>query len=186
MDFISISLIAIALALDCFSVALCVGTMTGEKDFRFYFRLAFHFGFFQGGMALLGYLAGSAFVDLIAPVDHWIAFGLLAYVGVSMIRDGANPALAKPDVCPSRGMKLIVLSLATSIDSLAVGLSFALVDQSIGWPSLIIGLTSLLFTIIGLRLGDQLGHRFGKRMEIVGGVILLGIGARILLTDLLA
>lgn len=185
MDLFATLLIAVAMALDCFSVALCIGTTGEQKDARAIFRLSFHFGLFQGGMALLGYLAGSTVADLIASVDHWVAFGLLAYVGVSMAREGLNPAEDSPEVCPSRGTRLIVLSVATSIDALAVGLSFALTGQQIGWPAFIIGITSLLFTIAGLLIGDRLGKHLGRRMEIVGGVILIGIGLRILLEHLL-
>lgn len=184
MDLVAALLIAVAMALDCFSVAICIGTTGEQNDARAIFRLSFHFGLFQGGMALLGYLAGSSIVSLIEGVDHWVAFGLLTYVGASMIRAGLDPAQEAAGVCPSRGARLVILSIATSIDALAVGLSFALTGQPIGWPAFLIGITSLLFTIAGLLIGDRLGQRFGKWMEVVGGEILIGLGLRILLEHL--
>jgi len=186
MPFWTIFLIAIGLAMDCFAVSLGVGTAGTAVGLRPTFRLFFHFGLFQGGMILLGWLAGKTVVTYIASVDHWVAFGLLVFVGVRMIlgglrKEGEQPAI--PD--PSRGMTLVILSIATSIDALAVGLSLALLDVNVFWSALLIGGVSALLSLVGLLLGNQLGMRFGKSMEVLGGIILIGIGLRVLITHII-
>jgi putative Mn2+ efflux pump MntP len=185
MPFWTIFLIAIGLAMDCFAVSLGVGTAGAATGPRATFRLFFHFGLFQAGMTLLGWLAGKTVVTYISSIDHWVAFGLLAFVGVRMIRgglrkEGEEPAI--PD--PSRGMTLVMLSVATSIDALAVGLSLALLEVNVVWAALLIGGVSAVLSLVGLLLGNQLGLRFGKSMEILGGIILIGIGLRVLITHL--
>jgi putative Mn2+ efflux pump MntP len=185
MPFWTILLIATGLAMDCFAVSLGVGTAGTAVGVRPTFRLFFHFGLFQAGMTLLGWLAGKTVVAYISSVDHWVAFGLLAFVGVRMIRgglrkEGEDPAI--PD--PSRGMILVILSIATSIDALAVGLSLAVLHVNVFWAALLIGGVSAALSLVGLLLGNQLGMRFGKTMEVIGGVILIGIGLRVLITHL--
>ena len=167
--------------MDCFAVSLCAATINVQQNFRYRFRISFHFGLFQGGFALIGYLLGSTVAALIQNVDHWIAFFLLAYVAVKMIKEGADP---NADVCPtdpSRGKMLILFSIATSIDALAVGLSLGLVGAEIVSTSLLIGVTSILFSLLGLFLGKKLGALIGKRMEIFGGLVLAMIAIRILI-----
>ncbi len=186
MPFWTIFLIAIGLAMDCFAVSLGVGTAGTAVGPRPTFRLFFHFGLFQAGMTLLGWLAGKTVVNYIASVDHWVAFGLLLFVGARMLRgglrkEGEQPAI--PD--PSRGLTLVMLSIATSIDALAVGLSLALLDVNVFWSALLIGGVSAVLSLLGLLLGNQLGLRFGKSMEILGGVILVGIGIRVVVTHLI-
>ena len=185
MDFITILLIAVGLAMDCFAVSLGIGCSAVKKDPRTVFRISFHFGLFQGGMTFLGWLAGSSIVTLIERFDHWVAFALLAWVGARMIRESFSKDEEEDPCNPSRGKTLIMLSIATSIDALAVGLSLAFVDGSILVSSLVIGFTSLLLSILGLFIGGKLGCRFGKRMELIGGLVLIGIGIRVLLTHLL-
>ncbi len=185
MDFVTIVLIAIGLAMDCFAVSLGLGCSTIKKDARTIFRISFHFGFFQGMMTFLGWLAGNSIVDLIKNFDHWIAFGLLAWVGIKMMRESFSTKEEDDPCNPSRGRTLIMLSIATSIDALAVGLSLALVDGSILVSSLIIGVTSVLLSILGIFIGGRLGSKFGKRMELIGGLVLIGIGLRVLLSHLL-
>lgn len=186
MPFWTIFLIAIGLAMDCFAVSLGVGTAGTAIGPRPTFRLFFHFGLFQGGMTILGWLAGKTVVTYISAFDHWLAFGLLVFVGVRMIRsglrkDGEVPALADP----SRGMTLVMLSVATSIDALAVGLSLAFLEVNVFWSAFVIGSVSAALSFAGLMLGNQLGIRFGKTMETIGGLILIGIGLRVLITHLL-
>jgi len=185
MPFWTIFLIAIGLAMDCFAVSLGVGTAGTAVGLRPTFRLFFHFGLFQGGMTLLGWLAGKTVVIYIASVDHWVAFGLLVFVGLRMIRGGLGKegeAPAIPD--PSRGLTLVMLSVATSIDALAVGLSLALLDVNVVWAAFLIGGVSAVLSLVGLLLGNQLGMRFGKSMEVLGGIILIGIGLRVLITHI--
>jgi manganese efflux pump family protein len=185
MDFAVIILIAIGLAMDASAVSLGVGTTPLSRSWRVLFRLAFHFGLFQGLMTFLGWLAGSTIASLIANVDHWIAMGLLSFVGVRMIVEGMKKAedeSRKGD--PSRGGSLIMLCIATSLDAMAVGLSLAMLDVSILGASLVIGVVTLLLSALAFGLGRFLGTTFGKRMEVVGGCILIFIGARILVTHL--
>ena len=186
MTFWTIFLVAIGLAMDCFAVSLGVGTAGTAIGMRPTFRLFFHFGLFQAGMTLLGWLAGRTVVGYIAGVDHWVAFGLLLFVGIRMVRGGMRKGDEAPAIAdPSRGMTLVMLSVATSIDALAVGLSLALLSVNVFWSALLIGLVSAALSLVGLLLGNQLGLRFGKSMEILGGVILIGIGLRVLITHLL-
>ena len=185
MPFWSIFLIAIGLAMDCFALSLGVGTAGTAVGLRPTFRLFFHFGLFQGGMTLLGWLAGKTVVGYIASVDHWVAFGLLAFVGLRMIRGGLQKAGEEPAIPdPSRGLTLVILSIATSIDALAVGLSLAFLEVNVLWSALLIGGVSAVLSLIGLSLGNQLGLRFGKSMEILGGLILIAIGLRVVITHL--
>lgn len=179
--------IAIGLAMDAFAVAIGAGLTLGNVSARQTFRLAWHFGLFQALMPVIGWLAGLTVADWIAPVDHWIAFGLLTAIGGKMIYEAAHTDRDDlPRTDPTRGWLLVLLSIATSIDALAVGLSLALLDVSIWYPAIVIGLVAGGFTAVGLHLGRKFGALLGRRMEIVGGVILIIIGARILLEHLLA
>jgi len=184
MDFLTTFLIAVGLAMDVFAVSLGIGTIQCDHTPRFQFRLSFHFGLFQGAMTFLGWLAGSTVASLISSFDHWIAAGLLAFVAIRMIRSGLDPKAEAYDCDPSRGSMLIILSVATSIDALAVGISFAMLTVNIASSSLTIGLVSTILSLVGLRVGHRLGTKFGKRMEILGGLILLFIGTRILISHL--
>jgi len=182
-----ILLIALGLAMDCFTVALGIGTNGLKKTARMVLRLAFHFGLFQGGMTFIGWLAGSTISRFISTFDHWIALGLLAFVGVRMIISGIKPDDGGEECStsdPSRGGTLVLLSVATSIDALAVGLSYALIDGNIWFPVVMIGVVTLILSALGVLLGEKLGCRFGKRMEIIGGLILVGIGIRIVVSHL--
>lgn len=175
--------VAVALAMDAFAVSVAAGAAGRACGARATFRLAFHFGLFQFLMPVVGWFLGSVFAHRVAAVDHWIAFGLLAWVGVSMIRGSREDAeSAAPD--PSRGWSLVMLSVATSLDALAVGLSLALLDVRIWIPAAVIGLVAAAFSILGHRGGDRLGRSFGKRAELVGGVVLVGIGVKILVEHL--
>lgn len=184
MDFWTIILIAVGLAMDCFAVSLGIGTTATARRPRSIFRLVFHFGLFQGLMTILGWLLGSTIVGYISTFDHWIAMALLGYVGGKMIWEGIHPEEEQKTSDPSRGRHLILLSIATSIDALAVGLSIAMLDVNVIYASLVIGAVSLILSLIGLMTGNFLGTKFGKRMEILGGIILIGIGLRVVITHL--
>ena len=186
LGLIPLVIIAIGLAMDAFTVSLGIGTTRQTHTSRPIFRLSFHMGVFQGLMTLAGWLAGSSIVHWIAGLDHWVAFVLLAYVGAKMIHSGIYGTEADCHTDPSRGRTLIVLCLACSLDALAVGLSLAMLQVKILSASLIIALVSFGFSLVGLLAGHELGVKFGKRMEIVGGLILIGIGLRILSTHLLS
>jgi putative Mn2+ efflux pump MntP len=185
MEFLTSVFLGVGLAMDAFAVSLGIGTGRQAEGRRAQFRLAFHFGWFQMMMTIIGWLAGSTIAGLIDQFDHWVAMALLAYVGGNMIRSGLNPDVDCNRCDPSRGKTLVILCVATSIDALAVGLSMAMLRNSIWIPSIIIGVVTFFISGMGLLAGDRLGVKFGKRMEIVGGLILIGIGLRVLATHLL-
>ena len=184
MEYLTSIFIGIGLAMDAFTVSLGIGTGRRANDRRAKFRLSFHFGFFQMAMTIVGWFAGSTIARYIETFDHWIAMGLLAYVGGNMILSGLKPETETYIKDPSKGKLLIILSVATSIDALAVGLSMAMLKAPCLLPAIIIGVVTWGLSIFGLLAGDSLGQRFGKRMELLGGLILLGIGVRILVTHL--
>ncbi|MBU2547568.1 MAG: manganese efflux pump MntP family protein [Proteobacteria bacterium] len=175
--------IAVALAMDAFAVALASGVSLGRVDARQTFRLAWHFGLFQALMPILGWLGGTTIRTHIEAYDHWLAFALLAFVGGRMLLgafEGEDVRGRSTD--PTRGVTMVMLSVATSIDALAVGLSMALLGLSIWVPALIIGLVAAGFTAGGLHLGRAVGagRRLSTWAESVGGLLLLGIGLNIL------
>ncbi len=182
MPFIEILAIAIALAMDAFAVAIASGvtlkTVTGRQTFR----LAWHFGMFQALMPIIGWFGGFFVRDYFLRFGHWIAFGLLLYIGGHMLWEG----LHHEDECscqdPTCGSRLIMLSVATSIDALAVGLSLAMLGTSIWYPSAVIGVVALLFTAAGLHIGKVVGcnTKLGQYAEVLGGGVLMAIGAKIL------
>lgn len=182
MSYSTIFLVALALAVDAFAVALTVGVSLGRVDSRQTFRLAFHFGLFQSLMNIGGWAAGLTVRSLIERADHWIAFCLLCLVGLHMIFTGEKDGEKKQQIDPTKGGSLVILSVATSIDALAVGLSFSVLQISIWGPALMIGIVAAALTILGLRLGRLVGaaSKLGDRAEILGGLFLLGIGLHIL------
>lgn len=182
MAFAEVLLIALGLAMDAFAVCLGAGTTRFVDGRRFAFRLAFHFGLFQGLMPVLGWLGGSLVAGYISAFDHWIAFGLLAIVGGRMVRSGLDPDGECYEIDPSRGATMVMLAVATSIDAFAVGLSLAMLNVSIVYPSVVIGVVAASMSALGLALGRRLGCAFGKRMEILGGVILILIGLRVVIS----
>ena len=186
MNFLTLLGIAFGLAMDAFAVAIAVGARHRQLHFRPVFRLSFHFGLFQFLMPILGWLIGSGLEKYLKSYDHWIAFILLAFVGGKMVKESfGSDAEESRRSDLTRKWSLIILSVATSIDALAVGLTFALLDYRIWSSSAVIGVVACGMTIIGMFLGRRLGIRFGKQMELVGGLVLIAIGANILLQHLL-
>jgi putative Mn2+ efflux pump MntP len=187
LSFLSIIGIAVGLGMDVFAVSIASSCMIRKIEPRQYFRMSFHFGFFQFMMPVIGWLAGSGFSKWFAAFDHWIAFGLLAIIGLKMIYDSRRSRdVGAPPGDPTRGLMLVLLSVATSIDALAAGLSFAFLEMDIWYPSIVIGVTAALMSFLGLRMGRLLGVRFGRRMEVVGGIVLIGIGISIPVEHLVA
>jgi len=184
MELLASIFIGIGLAMDAFTVSLGIGTSGQANDQRSKFRLAFHFGVFQMGMTIIGWFAGNTVAGFIENLDHWVAMALLSYVGGNMIRSGLHPDVESQLSDPSKGKLLVILSVATSIDAFAVGLSMAMLNAPWLIPSILIGVITLVLSSFGLMAGDKLGKKFGKRMEILGGLILLGIGLRVLITHL--
>lgn len=177
--------IAVGLAMDAFAAAIAVSVGLGRVSGRQAFRLAWHFGLFQALMPVIGWFAGMSVERWIRAWDHWLAFGLLAFVGGRMLVSGLRCRREEPArLDPTRGLSLVLLSVATSIDALAVGLSFAALGVRIWIPSAVIGLTAALLTVVGTALGSRLGDRFGRWMEVLGGALLIAIGARIVVAHL--
>jgi manganese efflux pump family protein len=177
--------IAFALAMDAVAVAIVAGMSSLPLTARRVFRLAFHFGLFQALMPILGWSLGTAVLSYVASVDHWIAFGLLTFVGGKMLlesRQAHRDGDAATD--STRGWALVLLSVATSIDALAVGLSLAMLGTSILLPALVIGVITAVLTAMGMAGGRRLGVLWGRRVEALGGLILIGIGLRILFEHL--
>lgn len=184
MSNFTIFFIALALAVDAFAVALAAGVSLPEVSFRHTFRLAWHFGLFQGGMNVLGWAGGLTFRAQIESFDHWLAFILLFLVGARMIHEAlaADNGSNRSSADPTRGYSLVMLSVATSIDALAVGLSFAVLEVSIWMPALVIGIVASAMTAAGLHLGRVMRHAvgLGKTTEVAGGLVLISIGLKIL------
>jgi putative Mn2+ efflux pump MntP len=171
--------------MDAFAVAIVAGLTLRPMTCRHVVRMASSFGVFQALMPLLGWLAGNAVHQHIAAADHWIAFALLGFVGGKMIwgaAAGENHAAMSSD--PTSGGTLLVLSVATSIDALAVGLSLAMIGSPIAFPAAVIGIVAAVFTATGMLLGRRIGAFWGRRVEALGGLILLGIGLKILVEHL--
>lgn len=184
MVFIELLLLAVGLSLDAFAVALgsaTNGQITGKRSAV---RLSFHFGLFQAFMPVIGWFIGYRIDTLIRSFDHWLAFILLFFVGGKMIYESFKHEKDEEKSDPSKGWNLVILSIATSIDAFVVGFSLALINVSIWFPCIIIGITTAVLTIIGIYFGIKLGNLFGKRMEMLGGLIIIGIGVKILLSHL--
>ena len=185
MGIITIIFISTGLAMDAFAVSIVYGVTINRKSVPQAFKIAFSFGLFQAIMPLFGWLAGQTLKDFIASVDHWIAFIVLTYIGVKMIYEALKRGRCRENECGNLYIpKLIMLSLATSIDALAVGLTFAFLNISIIYPVIIFGLMTFVLSFIGFFAGNKLGRVFSSKIEIFGGCILIGIGLKILLEDL--
>ena len=171
MNTFTLVVIAVGLAMDAFAVAIASSVLIGKVTKRQIFRFSFHFGLFQAMMPVLGWLAGRTVQQYIKDWDHWIAFGLLAFIGLKSIHEALHDreSAKRTRSDPSKGMSLVILSVATSIDALAVGISFAMLDLAIWYPCAVIGVITAALTMIGTLLGSRLGTRFGRRMEILGG-----------------
>ncbi len=183
MQLLNISAMAVALAMDAFAVAITAGVMLKQISFRQNFRLAWHFGFLQAMMPILGWSAGLSIRGWIEAYDHWVAFGLLAFVAQGMLRAAFKKEKDEDErKDPTRGLTMVMLSLATSIDALAVGLSLSMISVSIWTPALIIGLVAGAFTTAGMHLGKKIGSakHLSRYAEAFGGIVLLLIGFNIL------
>ena len=183
MPFFNVSAIAVALAMDAFAVAIAAGVALKQISFRQNFRLAWHFGLFQAIMPILGWSAGLNIRAWIETYDHWVAFGLLAFVAQGMLRSAfkkENNEYERKD--PTRGLTLVMLSVATSIDALAVGFSLSMLDISIWTPAIIIGVVAGVFTTVGMQLGGKISTAkyLSRYAEVLGGCVLLLIGLNIL------
>jgi manganese efflux pump family protein len=179
--------IAIGLGMDAFAVAVATGAMNTKLTARRLFRLSWHFGLFQFLMPIIGWLIGRRIAHLVGQYDHWLAFGLLAFIGGKMVVESFHHEKTRESAAdPTKGWTLVVLSVATSIDALAVGLSLAFLNVNVVTASVVIGVFAFAMTAVGMLCGRWLGVRFGRRMELVGGLILIAIGVNILIQHLSA
>lgn len=186
MDIFTLLGISVALGVDAFAVSAAVAAGLSKVTARHTFRLSWHFGLFQALMTIIGWALGGAVASLVSAIDHWIAFSVLSLMGVKMIYESWNPESREEEYDPSRGVSLVVLSIATSIDALAVGFSLSLIGVSVWYPALCIGLAALVMAFIGTRIGRHTGEFVGPWAELVGGVVLIAIGARILWDHLMS
>jgi len=180
MNYYFVILIAFALAMDAFAVSMAGSAYMGKASRRQKFRLSFHFGLFQFLMPIIGWFFGTSIVDINKSFDHWLAFIILLSVGLKIIYDSFKPETERIIKDISKGYSLVTLSVATSIDALAVGFSFGIMGTDIILPSIIIGVVASSMSLIGIKLGEELSHRFGEKAAIAGGVILIFIGLNIL------
>lgn len=183
MTFITIMAIAVALAMDAFAVSIAAGIKLGHVNFRQNFRLAWHFGLFQAMMPVIGWTAGLTIRRQIERYDHWVAFALLLFVAQGMMREAFKGDDDQHDIKdPTKGATMVMLSLATSLDALAVGLTLSMINVAIWTPALIIGIVAAVFTTIGMQLGQRVSRAALVRRyaDCIGALVLLAIGLNIL------
>jgi len=173
--------IAFGLALDAFAVAVSSGIVAPHVRFRHALKVGIFFGIFQGGMPVIGWATGSLFRNVISGIDHWVSFVLLCFVGLHMVYESLKRGSQRSGVNPLDIHILLLLSVATSVDALAAGVSFAFLNVAIVRTVLIIGTVTFLLSFVGYYLGDKLGAFFKERIRIIGGLILVLIGVKILL-----
>jgi len=181
-----IVLVALGLAMDAFAASICIGLTLDRVTSRRLFRVAFHFGFFQFLMPIIGWYSGNEFGGFVEKFDHWIAFGLLSLVGTKMILGVFEKKDSRENVCKdrTRGLPLVVMSLATSIDALAVGAAYAFLNRPIIEVAIFTGIITSTLSFLGMKGGQKIGEKFGKIMGLFGGIILLSLGAKILIEHL--
>lgn len=187
VGFVELFLIGVGLSMDAFAVSVCKGLGMSRLNIRQATIISLFFGGFQALMPLIGWALGSQLADLITPIDHWIAFALLAFVGGKMLWDafheddeqGEEAQDAKLDL-----KELIMLAIATSIDALAVGITFAFLGVNIVWAIAVIGVTTFALSVVGVAVGHAFGARYEKGATIAGGIVLILIGCKILLEHL--
>lgn len=186
MNIFLILTVALALALDAFAVSVALSLRARGISLKQTLRLALSFSFFQFLMPIIGWWAGTRILSLVQAIDHWVAFGLLLIIGCRMIHESLRPQkeLKQEKRDPTKGWSLLLLSLATSIDALAMGLTFAALGEEILYPAVLIGVVAFLMTVLGTRLGPIIGKIAGKWAELLGGLVLILIGIKILIDHL--
>ncbi len=180
LSLLSLLGIAVGLAMDAFAVSIAAGLAVASVTPRHIFRVSFHFGLFQFIMPVIGWLAGGQLTAYFGEYNRWAAFALLAYVGGRMLWEAHREKQADSDRDPTRGLTLVTLSIATSLDALAVGVSMALLGVSIWIPSVVIGIITAALSAIGITFGGRIGPRWERWAEAAGGIVLLAIGVKVL------
>ncbi|MBQ2836398.1 MAG: manganese efflux pump [Clostridia bacterium] len=183
MELLEIILIAIGLAMDAFAVSICKGLSMKKMSWKKALIVGLYFGIFQGVMPVIGYLLGTSFESLVTKIDHWIAFGLLVFIGANMLKEAfGNDSENYNDNVDFKSM--VVLAIATSIDALAIGITFAFLQVNITLAPLLIGIITFIICIIGVKIGNKFGDKYERKAETVGGLILILMGIKILLEHL--
>jgi manganese efflux pump family protein len=172
--------IAVGLAMDAFAVSIAAGLAVASVTPRHVFRISFHFGLFQFMMPIIGWLAGGQLAAYFGEYDHWVAFGLLVYVGGRMLWEARSEKKADDQRDPTRGLTLVTLSIATSLDALAVGISMALLGVSVWIPAVVIGIITAALSAVGIKFGGRIGPRWERWAEAAGGIVLIAIGLKVL------
>jgi putative Mn2+ efflux pump MntP len=187
MRLVEILLIAVGLAMDAFAVSLGAGACGRLARLRPALRLSFHLGLFQALMPVLGWYAGTLVAGVVNRYAPWVAFALLSWVGGRMVYWGLvdRDQAEQKGTDPSRGLTMVMVCIATSIDAFAIGISLAMLKVAVWFPSAVIGVVTAAMCMVGIAIGSRLGTTFGKRMEVLGGLILIGIGLRIVLSRVL-
>lgn len=183
MNIIDLFLLAAGEAMDASVVSMAKGTATRQLSFRHYMSVGLWFGGFQAAMTLIGYFVGAHFASFIAAYGYWVAFALLLFVGAEMIKNAFSKDEAKADANYSV-IPMLLMAVATSIDALAVGVSFAFIEVDIWLAAIIIGVVTFVFSAAGLKIGNIFGNRYNRSAELVGGIILIALGIKILLEQL--
>ena len=182
MGIVETSLIAIGLAMDAFSVAICKGLAMKKFEIKKAVIIALYFGIFQGVMPILGFLLGGTFKHTIEAYDHWVALVLLAIIGINMIREAFDKDEKVNDEVDFKSM--IWLAIATSIDALTVGITFSFLNINIWFASILIAMITYVLSIFGVMIGNKFGCKYKAKAEVVGGIILLLMGVKIVLEHL--
>ncbi|MCI8620448.1 MAG: manganese efflux pump [Clostridia bacterium] len=182
MGILEILLISIGLAMDAFAVSICKGLSIKDLKAKNIIIIGLYFGIFQAGMPLIGFLLGKGFESFVTQIDHWIAFGLLSIIGVNMILETLKK---EENINSDIGFKtMILLAIATSIDALAVGITFAFLEANIIGAIFTIGIVTFVISALGVMIGSKFGDKFEKKAQILGGIILIGMGIHILIEHL--
>ncbi len=184
MQLFTVLPIAFGLAMDAFAVSIASGVAIKKLEIKHALLIALSFGSFQALMPLVGWLAGLSLRDFISGVDHWIAFGLLTLIGFKMIYESVKIESSEKVTNPLNVYVLLALSIATSIDALAVGVTFAFLKIFIVTPVILIGAVTFLLSFLGVFIGDRMGHFFENKIELLGGLTLIAIGIKILVEHL--
>jgi manganese efflux pump family protein len=186
MDYFTITAIALGLSFDTFAVSLSYGVMQNKIFFKQAVRIAIIFAVFQGGLTIAGYFLGSIISEALKTADHWIALGLLGFLGTKMIIEGLRRSEDKEAKDYSKPVMLVTIAIGTSIDAFAVGVSFAFLDVKIWISGIIIGVVTFLASMTAIRIGKSAGGRLGGKVEVIGGLILIAIGIKIFLEHIIA
>ncbi len=187
MDFVQVFLIGVGLAMDAFAVAICKGLKMKQIDYKYTALVALFFGGFQALMPLIGWILGVQFERYIVSIDHWIVFALLGFIGINMIKESREDEEEECEECGNVNYdlkELFMLAVATSIDALAVGITFAFLRVDIVSSIIIIGITTFCLSVVGVAIGNRFGAKYKSKAEFAGGVILILIGFKILLEHL--